>query len=113
MRKGPAWVVPNITSFDVELREAFGSLEQYLASTAGGTGPTGPAGPAGPPGGTYVHNQGVVASTWVVTHNLGAYPNVTVEDSAGTTVEGEIVHNTVNQLTLTFSAAFSGIAYLS
>lgn len=41
-RTGPAWIVPNITAFDVELREALGSLEQYLASgalTSGGTGP--------------------------------------------------------------------------
>ena len=70
----------------------------------------------GAPGGgptTYVHNQSTPASTWVIDHNLGIYPNVTVEDSAGTTVEGEIVHNSINQMTLTFSAAFSGIAYLS
>lgn len=33
-RTGPAWVVPNITAFDVELREALSSLEQYLASGA-------------------------------------------------------------------------------
>lgn len=46
-RTAPAWVVPNITSFDIELREAFGSLEQYLASGKVGVGPQGPPGPPG------------------------------------------------------------------
>lgn len=62
---------------------------------------------------SYVHNQGVASATWVITHNLGFYPNVIVEDSGGTTVEGEVVYNSANQLTLTFSAPFGGIAYLS
>lgn len=65
------------------------------------------------PASSYVHNQGAPASTWVVVHNLNVFPNVTVEDSSGTTVEGELVHDNTNQLTLTFSAAFSGVAYCS
>lgn len=63
--------------------------------------------------GSYVHNQATPAATWVIVHNLNAFPNVTVEDSAGTTVEGEVVFDNANQLTLTFSGAFSGVAYLS
>ena len=62
---------------------------------------------------SYVHNQGTPAETWVIDHNLNMYPNVVVEDSGGTTVEGEIVYNSAHQVTLTFSAAFSGVAYLS
>lgn len=73
-------------------------------STGGGGTVTAPS---------YTHNQGTPATTWVITHNLGFRPNVTVEDSAGTTVEGEIVHDSTIQLTLTFSASFSGVAYLS
>ena len=61
----------------------------------------------------YVHNQSTPSATWVVVHNMGIYPNVIVEDSGGSTVEGEVVFNTANQITLTFSAAFSGTAYLS
>jgi hypothetical protein len=64
-------------------------------------------------GAGYVHIQGTVSSTWVVVHNLGFQPNVTVEDSSGSTVEGEVVHDTADRLTLTFSAAFSGTAYCS
>jgi hypothetical protein len=74
---------------------------------------SGSPGPPGPAGGAYVHNQGAPATTWVVVHNLGYKPNITVEDSSGTTVEGELVHDNANQATLTFSAAFAGVAYCS
>ena len=61
----------------------------------------------------YAHTQGVSSSTWTINHNLDFYPNVTVVDSAGTIVEGEIAYTSRNQVVLTFSAAFSGKAYLS
>jgi hypothetical protein len=61
----------------------------------------------------YTHNQGVASSTWNVTHNLGFYPNVTVQDSAGTIYEGEVTYTTSDSLVLTFSSSFSGKAYLS
>lgn len=63
---------------------------------------------------SYEHTQGVAASVWTITHNLGFNPNVTVIDSSGTIYEGEIAYNTNrNSLTVTFTAAFSGKAYLS
>lgn len=61
----------------------------------------------------YAHTQGVASATWTVNHNLDFYPNVTVQDSAGTIVEGEITYTTRNQVVLTFSSPFSGKAYLS
>lgn len=61
----------------------------------------------------YTHNQNAVSNSWVINHNLGFRPNVTVQDSAGTTYEGEIHHTSANSLTVSFSAAFSGKAYLS
>jgi hypothetical protein len=82
---------------------------KVTVQTVGSGGGGGPATGMG----SYVHNQGASAATWVVVHNLGGYPNVVVEDSSGTTIEGEIVYNNSNQLTLTFSAAFSGVAYCS
>jgi hypothetical protein len=60
-----------------------------------------------------VHDQLVASTTWVVTHNLGGFPNVTTVDSAGTTMEGEITYNSVSQLTVVFAFPFSGKAYLS
>lgn len=61
----------------------------------------------------YAHTQGTASATWTISHNLDFYPNVTVIDSAGTIVEGEIAYTSRNQVVLTFSAAFSGKAYLS
>jgi hypothetical protein len=84
----------------------------------GATGPAGPTGPQGPPGAggatsAYVHHQGPVAASWIVVHNLGYFPNVTVIDSGGATCEGDVGHIDVTTLTIQFSAGFSGTAYLS
>jgi|SRR6185369_13631378 len=62
---------------------------------------------------SYDHNQATPASIWVVTHDLGYRPNVQVFDSAGDEVKGAVEHDDVNGLTIAFSAAFSGHAYLS
>ena len=37
-----------------------------------------------------VYSQGAASNSWAITHNLGFYPNVTVVDSGGSIVEGEI-----------------------
>ena len=62
---------------------------------------------------SYTHTQSAASAQWVITHNLGFKPNVTAFDSAGDIVEGHIIHNSVNQLTLQLSAAMSGLAQLS
>lgn len=62
---------------------------------------------------SYIHNQGVPAISWTIVHNLGKYPNINIVDSANTDVIGEIVYDSLNQITVTFSAAFSGKAYLN
>lgn len=62
---------------------------------------------------TYKHTQSVSSSTWVVEHNLNKYPSVTVQDSAGSIVIGEITYNNKNTVTLTFSGAFSGEAHFN
>lgn len=61
----------------------------------------------------YQHTQGSASASWVITHNLGFMPNVTVQDSAGNIVEGEIAYTSSNSLTVSFASAFSGKAYLS
>lgn len=80
-------------------------------------GPQGIQGEQGVPGTggdvNYVFTQGVPSAVWVITHNLGKYCSVAVVDSANTTCEGSIQYNSPNQLTITFSAAFSGEAYLN
>ena len=62
---------------------------------------------------SYDHMQGAASSSWAITHNLGFKPNVTVIDSAGNIVEGEIAYTNSNSLTVSFQSAFSGNAYLS
>jgi collagen type I alpha len=61
----------------------------------------------------YTHTQGVASTTWVINHGLGFFPNLTTIDSAGTIYEGEIAYTNSDSLTVTFSSAFSGKAYLS
>ena len=61
----------------------------------------------------YVYTQSVPSDTWVITHNLNFYPNVTIIDSAGTICVGDVTYTDRNSLTLTFGGGFSGEAYLS
>jgi len=72
-------------------------------------------GPEGPPGAnfTYRHEQETPEQIWVIEHNLSGYPNVAVVDSAGSTVEGAIRYDSDNVITIEFTSAFSGSAYLS
>jgi hypothetical protein len=61
----------------------------------------------------YHHVQNTPSASWLINHNLEWIPNVTVQDSAGNIVEGEISYTNSKKLTVSFSAAFSGNAYLS
>lgn len=61
----------------------------------------------------YVHDQGVAAATWTIQHNLNKKCSVTVVDSANQIVVGEIVYDSDNQVTITFSGSFSGKAYFN
>jgi hypothetical protein len=61
----------------------------------------------------FVFNQEAALATWVITHSLGGKPSVTIVDSADTHVFGEVQYNSNTQVTVTFSAAFSGKAYLT
>lgn len=62
---------------------------------------------------SYTYTQGPASLTWTIPHNLGFKPNVTVEDSGGGIIEGDVVYTDNNNLTITFTAASSGKAYLS
>ena len=69
------------------------------------------------PGGSdpleYTHSQVAPLDTWVVAHNLGKRPSVTVVDSSNREVVGDVLYDSNNQITITFSGAFSGTAYLT
>jgi hypothetical protein len=61
----------------------------------------------------HVHTQSAASTTWTVTHTLGGRPSVTIVDSSGTVVIGEIAYNSDTQVTISFTAPFSGFAYLT
>lgn len=61
----------------------------------------------------YVHDQQVASDTWVVVHNLNKYAAVNIVDTSNDIIMGEVKYNNLNQLTITFTAAISGKAYLN
>lgn len=81
----------------------------------GPPGPQGPAGPQGPTGSggdlSYVHTQTVASTLWVVAHNLGKFPAVTVVDSGGNVVVGDVSYIDMNTVAIGFTAIFGGKAY--
>lgn len=58
----------------------------------------------------YSYVQTAPASVWSVTHSLNKYPSVSVFDSSGNEVEGDVAYSNLNQVVLTFSSAFAGTA---
>lgn len=62
---------------------------------------------------TFVYNQATSADVWEITHNLDKYPAVTVVDSGGSVVIGEVVYIDKNNVRITFTSAFGGKAYFN
>ena len=61
----------------------------------------------------FVYVQATSSDVWEIEHNLDKYPSVTVVDSGGSVVVGEIVYINKNNVRITFTSAFSGKAYLN
>ena len=62
----------------------------------------------------YVHTQSTPSTSWVISHDLGYFPGgVSVVDSAGSKVYGDVVFVSENQLVINFNSAFGGKAYIS
>jgi len=68
-----------------------------------------------PPGdnNTYIHNQISASTEWIIKHDLNKYPNASVVDSAGSVVVGDVIYISENEIKVSFTAAFSGKAYLN
>lgn len=88
-----------IIAADEELREDVASLTQIV-----NTPPT----PT-----THLHIQSVPSNEWVIGHSLGFNPNVTVLDSTGRQVEGDVIFVDAQTVRVEFTAAFAGSAHLS
>ena len=62
----------------------------------------------------HIHTQATASSSWTINHNLGYYPGgVSIIDSAGSKVYGDVTFISENQLVVNFSSAFGGKAYIS
>jgi hypothetical protein len=59
----------------------------------------------------FVFSQAAASAVWVIEHNLNKYCSVSVVDTGGSVVYGNVDYDSVNQVTLTFSAPFSGQAF--
>jgi len=101
---------PNFYDIGLTLINSSGELvdgQDYFISLLGNT--------SGGGGGdkNFVYNQPTPSLIWNVVHNLDKYPSVSVVDSAGTNVFGNVQYINVNELTITFNGAFSGKAFIN
>jgi len=68
-------------------------------------------GPPGSPGaGDFTHTQASASSEWIVNHNKGLRPLVSIRTVGGVEVDAQIVHMTDNQLRIFFASPFAGTA---
>ena len=61
----------------------------------------------------FAYTQLAPASIWEIPHPLNKYPSVTVVDSGGSVVVGEVEYVDAHKIIITFQAEFSGKAYLN
>ena len=61
----------------------------------------------------YIHTQASPATSWAIVHDLGGKPSVTIVDTSDTHVVGDVTYNSETSITVSFTAAFSGYAYLT
>lgn len=61
----------------------------------------------------YTHIQSTSDVEWHIVHNLGKNPSVTIVDSAGTMVAGDVDYVNVNELFVRFKYPFKGKAFLN
>jgi hypothetical protein len=125
-------VPPNDISVSIETQETIvTSITPSDAITAtvldalrGATGPTGPIGPTGatgaigstgPAGGgvSFEWDQNSASAQWNINHNLECHPSVTIVDSSGREVWGDVQYIDQNNVQLNFQSAFGGKAYLN
>jgi len=61
----------------------------------------------------FVFTQGIASTTWNIQHNLNKFPSVSVVNNNNVLMYGETTYVDTNNLTINFSAGFSGKAYLN
>lgn len=61
----------------------------------------------------YTHTQPTPSTNWIIEHNLNKFPSVSVVNNNNLLMYGETTYIDENNLTINFSAGFSGKAYLN
>lgn len=61
----------------------------------------------------FLFKQNEASAEWLIVHNLNKYPAVSIIDSAGEEVVGNITYDSKNQVTIKFNGAFKGTATLN
>lgn len=61
----------------------------------------------------YIHNQILSSATWVITHNLNRFPSISIIDTGGNLVFGDVLYLSSDIIQVSFNGAFSGKAYLN
>lgn len=61
----------------------------------------------------YIHTQSAPSDNWTIIHTLNKYPSVTIIDSGGTEVIGDIKYIDTSTVLVTFASGFSGKAILN
>lgn len=93
-------------SFLADIKDQNRKISQLSTVESVGSGPVGT-------NQTYIYDQIASSDTWIINHNLSSLPSVTVVDSAGSVVVGDVSYTDGNQIIITFTSAFSGKAYLN
>jgi hypothetical protein len=61
----------------------------------------------------FIFTQTIPSATWTIEHNLNKFPSVTVVDEDDNVYYGEVIYENSNEITINFTGAFSGKAYLN
>jgi hypothetical protein len=104
------WVGPNIISGVLSSPEEVASK---IAVIMGPRGERGERGIAGDGSDTFIWSPPDVLDTWVIAHNLGKFPAVTVVDSLGRVLTSDVTYLDNNLVEIAFAFPVSGTAYLN
>ena len=64
-------------------------------------------------GDTYIHIQSVPFTTWVISHDLGKFPSVTLVNDDNIEIEGNVKYESELRIVVTFTKPQSGKAFLN
>ena len=90
-----------LSAYDIAVNNGFvGSEAEWLQSLANASS-------------AFTFNQATPASTWLITHGLGYYPNVSTFDESGDQIVGQVIHHSLVQVEIQFNSNRAGDARLS